>query len=101
MRLFPVVGWAERGDGSASGHGNSVPRFHIVWGTGPGVLAPFLRRVAEHVAAGRVEIRHRHQVDELVTADGAVTGVRGHPAGRRRRRRAAGRPTATPQASSS
>ncbi|NYG07003.1 hypothetical protein BJ986_001490 [Phycicoccus badiiscoriae] len=77
MRFFPVVGWAERGDGSASGHGNSVPRFHIVWGTGPGVLAPFLRRVAEHVAAGRVELRHRHQVDELVTSDGAVTGVRG------------------------
>jgi len=77
MRFFPVVGWAERGDGSASGHGNSVPRFHIVWGTGPGVLAPFLRRVAEHVAAGRVDVRHRHRVDELVTADGAVTGVRG------------------------
>jgi predicted oxidoreductase len=77
MRFFPVVGWAERGDGSASGHGNSVPRFHIVWGTGPGVLAPFLRRVGEHVAKGRIEIRHRHQVDELVTSDGAVTGVRG------------------------
>ncbi len=77
MRFFPVVGWAERGDGSASGHGNSVPRFHIVWGTGPGVLAPFLRRVGEHVAAGRVEIRHRHQVDELVTSDGAVIGMRG------------------------
>ncbi|KRF23178.1 FAD-binding dehydrogenase [Phycicoccus sp. Soil803] len=77
MRFFPVVGWAERGDGSASGHGNSVPRFHIVWGTGPGVLAPFLRRVEEHVAAGLVELRHRHQVDELVTSDGAVTGVRG------------------------
>ena len=77
MRFFPVVGWAERGDGSASGHGNSVPRFHIVWGTGPGVLAPFLRRVDDHVRAGRVELRHRHQVDELVTNDGAVTGVRG------------------------
>jgi uncharacterized protein len=77
MRFFPVVGWAERGDGSASGHGNSVPRFHIVWGTGPGVLEPFLRRVAAHAAAGRVDLRHRHRVDELVTADGAVTGVRG------------------------
>jgi predicted oxidoreductase len=77
MRWFPVVGWAERGDGTASGHGNSVPRFHVTWGTGPGVLEPFLRRVREHVAAGRVELRHRHRVDELVTHDGAVTGVRG------------------------
>jgi predicted oxidoreductase len=77
LRLFPVVGWAERGDGRAGGHGNSVPRFHITWGTGPGVLAPFLRRVGDHVATGRVELRHRHQVDELVTSGGAVTGVRG------------------------
>jgi predicted oxidoreductase len=77
MRWFPVVGWAERGDGSASGHGNSVPRFHITWGTGPGVLEPFLRRVGEHVATGRVQLRHRHRVDELVTDGGAVTGVRG------------------------
>jgi hypothetical protein len=34
VRFFPVVGWAERGDGRANGHGNSVPRFHIAWGTG-------------------------------------------------------------------
>ncbi|HEX5525300.1 MAG TPA: FAD-binding dehydrogenase [Pedococcus sp.] len=77
MRWFPVVGWAERGDGSASGHGNSVPRFHITWGTGPGVLEPFLRRVRAGVAAGRVELRLRHRVDELVVSGGAVSGVRG------------------------
>src|SRR6478672_98690 len=77
MRWFPVVGWAERGDGSASGHGNSVPRFHITWGTGPGVLEPFVRRVRAGVAAGRVELRLRHRVDELVVAGGAVSGVRG------------------------
>ena len=77
LRLFPVVGWAERGDGRAGGHGNSVPRFHLTWGTGPGVVAPFERRVREHVAAGSVTLGFRHRVDELVTTDGAVTGVRG------------------------
>ncbi len=77
MRWFPVVGWAERGDGTATGHGNSVPRFHVTWGTGPGVVEPFLRRVRDHVAAGRVELRHRHRVDELLTDHGTVTGVRG------------------------
>ena len=76
-RVFPVVGWAERGDGRADGHGNSVPRFHITWGTGPGVVAPFERRVREHRAAGLVEFRFRHRVDALVTHEGAVTGVRG------------------------
>ncbi|HET8603069.1 MAG TPA: FAD-binding dehydrogenase [Marmoricola sp.] len=77
LRIFPVVGWAERGDGRADGHGNSVPRFHITWGTGPGVVAPFERRVREHVAAGRVELRFRHCVDEIVVEGGTVTGVRG------------------------
>jgi hypothetical protein len=76
-RLFPVVGWAERGDGRAEGHGKSVPRFHLTWGTGPGIVAPFERRVREHVAAGLIELRFRHRVDALVTQDGAAGGVSG------------------------
>ena len=76
-RVFPVVGWAERGDGRADGHGNSVPRFHVTWGTGPGVVAPFERRVRAHAASGLIELRFRHRVDSLVTHDGAVTGVSG------------------------
>ncbi|MBC9734297.1 FAD-binding dehydrogenase [Nocardioides marmotae] len=76
-RVFPVVGWAERGDGTASGHGNSVPRFHITWGTGPGVVAPFERRVREHVATGRIRLGFRHRVDELLVEGGAAVGVRG------------------------
>jgi uncharacterized protein len=77
VKLFPVVGWAERGGGLATGHGNSVPRFHIVWGTGPGLLAPFLAALREGAARGLVEFAFRHRVDELVTRDGAVVGVRG------------------------
>ncbi len=77
VRFFPVVGWAERGSGSATGHGNSVPRFHITWGTGPGVLAPFVERVRAGVQAGLVTTKHRHQVDELIVEDGSVRGVRG------------------------
>ncbi len=75
--LFPVVQWAERGGYLAGGHGNSVPRFHVVWGSGPGVLSPFVRRVVEHVRAGRVQVRHRHRVTELTVTDGRVTGVAG------------------------
>jgi predicted oxidoreductase len=75
--FFPVVGWAERGGYTATGHGNSVPRFHIVWGTGPGVVAPFARRVRAAVDAGRLDLRFRHRVHELVVTDGTVTGVRG------------------------
>ena len=75
--FFPVVGWAERGGYGATGPGNSVPRFHIVWGTGPGVVEPFARRVRAAVDAGLVELRFRHRVSELVVSGGAVTGVRG------------------------
>ncbi|MEA5456019.1 FAD-binding dehydrogenase [Sinomonas sp. JGH33] len=76
VRFFPVVSWAERGDGRADGHGNSVPRFHVTWGTGPGVLEPFVRRVLDHADAGRVRLLFRHRVDELLTEGGAVVGVR-------------------------
>ena len=75
--FFPVVGWAERGGYTATGPGNSVPRFHIVWGTGPAIVAPFARRVRAAVDAGRVQLRFRHRVSGLVVTDGAVTGVRG------------------------
>jgi uncharacterized protein len=77
IRFFPVVGWAERGGYTATGHGNSVPRFHITWGTGPGVVAPFAARVRAAAERGLVDLRFRHRVDELVLTDGTVTGVRG------------------------
>ena len=75
--FFPVVGWAERGGYTAAGHGNSVPRFHITWGTGPGILAPFVTAVRRAVADGLITLKFRHRVDELMVEDGAVVGARG------------------------
>jgi uncharacterized protein len=77
VRFFPVVGWAERGGYLAEGHGNSVPRFHIVWGTGPGIVEPFEKRVREAMTIGLVDYRPRHQVNSLLTENGAVVGVNG------------------------
>jgi hypothetical protein len=77
LRFTPVVGWAERGAGIADGHGNSVPRFHLTWGTGPEVVRVFAEPVLAAERAGLVEFRFRHQVDELVVEDGVVVGVRG------------------------
>ncbi|WP_405678766.1 FAD-binding dehydrogenase [Streptomyces sp. NBC_01511] len=77
VRFFPVVGWAERGGYGASGHGNSVPRFHITWGTGPGVVEPFERKVREGVAKGLVTFRFRHRVTGLGATAGAVDTVTG------------------------
>ena len=77
VRWFPVVGWAERGGYTANAHGNSVPRFHVTWGTGPAVLAPFIRRVREGVERGLVSLRFRHRATELTVTGGAVDGVAG------------------------
>ncbi|MFJ7076974.1 FAD-binding dehydrogenase [Streptomyces sp. NPDC098781] len=77
MQWFPIVGWAERGGGLADGHGNSVPRFHVTWGTGPAVVEPFEKKVRAAVADKRVTFKFRHRVDDLIVTGGAVTGVRG------------------------
>lgn len=77
VRIFPVVGWAERGGYAATGPGNSVPRFHVTWGTGPGIIAPFVRQVRDAEARGLVQFMFRHQVSELTITNGAITGVRG------------------------
>ena len=76
-RVFPVVGWAERGGNIATEHGNSVPRFHITWGTGPGLVALFERRVRDAVARGLVTLRFRHRVTSLIHTAGVVDGVQG------------------------
>lgn len=77
LRFFPVVGWAERGGYGATGPGNSVPRFHIAWGTGTGVVAPFVDQVQEAEKKGLLALKFRHRADELILSGGTVTGVAG------------------------
>lgn len=77
VRFFPVVQWAERGGYLANGHGNSVPRFHVTWGTGPGVLEPFVHRVRGGVQRGLVTLHFRHRVTGLSMSNGVVDGVYG------------------------
>jgi uncharacterized protein len=77
LRWFPVVGWAERGGYGAVGHGNSVPRFHVTWGTGPGVIEPFVRRTREAEKKGSLRFCFRHRVDEVLRTNGTVDGVSG------------------------
>ncbi|TMF84300.1 MAG: FAD-binding dehydrogenase [Chloroflexi bacterium] len=77
MRWFPAVQWAERGGYLAIGHGNSVPRFHITWGTGPGVVEPFVADLQRAFDAGLVSVRFRHRVTGLSVRAGTVEGVTG------------------------
>lgn len=77
LRIIPTVGWAERGGGDVAGHGNSVPRFHVTWGTGPEVVRVFEEPVRDAAREGRVRFATRHRVDEIVVEDGRAVGVRG------------------------
>jgi uncharacterized protein len=77
IKFFPIVGWAERGGHNAIGHGNSVPRFHVTWGTGPGIIAPFVQRVRAGAKQGLVTFKFRHRVNQLTRTGGAIDGVSG------------------------
>jgi predicted oxidoreductase len=102
IRLTPMVGWAERGDLQADGHGNSVPRFHVAWGAGTGVVGPFVDAARHAAARGLLTFYHRHRVDELLIDDGVASGVCGtvlapddSPRGARSNRQAVGEFTLT------
>ena len=77
LRIVPTVGWAERGGGDVEGHGNSVPRFHVTWGTGPEVVRVFEEPVLDAARKGLVRFAVRHRVDEIVVSGGRAVGVRG------------------------
>ncbi|WP_276876900.1 FAD-binding dehydrogenase [Chryseobacterium joostei] len=77
IKLMFMVGWAERGDGSATGHGNSVPRFHVSWGTGTGVIRPFVEKAYEAQKKGLLQMKFRHRVIELITENGKIKGLKG------------------------
>ncbi|HEY1412208.1 MAG TPA: FAD-binding dehydrogenase, partial [Rhodopila sp.] len=76
-RIFPVVGWAERGGYDAMGHGNSVPRFHVTWGTGPGIVEPFERLARSAEKSGLLTFKFRHRVDAFTTHNGSIDGISG------------------------
>src|SRR5699024_1900557 len=77
IKFTPVVGWAERGSLTAEGHGNSVPRFHVPWGTGTGISEPFVNKARQAADTGMARFKFRHRVDELIFTGARVTGVRG------------------------
>ncbi|MCO4330605.1 FAD-binding dehydrogenase [Staphylococcus hyicus] len=78
IKLTPILGWAERGGHSATGHGNSVPRFHITWGTGPGLVNPFIQFVKKHEATGQFTFLPRHQVTNIQIENDTIKSISGN-----------------------
>jgi predicted oxidoreductase len=73
VRFFPVVNWAERGN---FGDGNSVPRFHLTWGTGKALVQAVWGAIESHPRRAALDIRFETRVVELLLSDDAVTGVK-------------------------
>ena len=73
VRFFPVVNWAERG---VYGDGNSVPRFHLTWGTGKALVDAVWGAIERHPTTNRLEVRFQTRVTELLIDGDRVTGCR-------------------------
>jgi predicted oxidoreductase len=74
VEFLPVVNWAERG---LFRPGNSVPRWHIAWGTGHAIIEAVTAALDNHPHRDRLEIRCGHRVERLLVEAGRVVGCCG------------------------
>lgn len=74
VRFFPAVNWVERGEYMP---GNSVPRYHIVWGTGWQLTEVLIQHLRAPRVANKLKVLFEHRVDAFITHNETVTGVCG------------------------
>jgi predicted oxidoreductase len=74
LKFMPAVNWVERG---SSIRGNSVARYHLLWGTGRELVQTLAGRLLNHPNADRLTVLHRHRARSLEFRDGRVTGCSG------------------------
>ena len=75
VTFLPVINWPERG---MFAPGNSVPRWHIAWGTGKALVEALLAHLDAHPRRANLQIRFGHRVESLQMTNGAITGCAGH-----------------------
>jgi predicted oxidoreductase len=74
VSFLPVVNWVERGEFVP---GNSVPRFHMAWGTGKGIAEALIGALRAHPNAGRLTMRFDHRVEKFSLTAGRINGAIG------------------------
>ena len=72
LKFMPAVNWVERG---RFGDGNSVPRYHIVWGTARKLTRCMIEHLEQAGKRGRLTLMHGHRVDRLEQENGRVSGA--------------------------
>ena len=74
LKFMPAVNWVERG---SSIQGNSLARYHILWGTGRVLVQTIIRRLLSHPNRDKLTLLHRHRATGLDFKDGVAVGCRG------------------------
>lgn len=77
IRFFPVVHWVERGDFGHLGGGNSVPRYHLTWGTGWELTQTLIKALKNHPNAHKLTLKFNHKVESITWQDDRVIGCAG------------------------
>lgn len=71
LKFFPAVNWVERG---LQGDGNSLPRYHIIWGTGHRLVTLFEELLEKHPDKSKLSFLFEHKVVDFLIDSGKVTG---------------------------
>lgn len=74
VSFLPIVNWVERGEFVP---GNSVPRFHVSWGTGKGLTEALIAALRGHRNAARLTMQFNRRVERLALQGGRVDGAAG------------------------
>src|SRR5690554_2681132 len=74
IQFMPAVNWVERG---LHGDGNSVPRYHVVWGTSRELTRVMIAAMHKAAGDGRLTLLHNHSITGIEQSGGVVTGASG------------------------
>lgn len=72
LKFLPAVNWVERGLYTP---GNSVPRYHVLWGTGWGLVEKIIEQLTPYLESKQLTVLHQHKVVTLIQHDEKVAGV--------------------------
>ncbi len=74
IRFLPVPMWVERG---LYGEGNSVPRWHVTWGSGERLATRLVEALSTHSRKHALTLRFGHRVESLFESGTRIAGARG------------------------
>ena len=73
LKFLPAVNWVERGQ---YGEGNCLPRYHVLWGTGFGLVQRFISLIKTHVNRHKITICYEHKVNGFIKSNGSIKGCK-------------------------